>query len=82
MKRFLVPAFFVIHADNEKGAETIAGNALQHANFNLRQCHKDNCLFLDEELPNREVPINPEETELPHTYNDPDACHWSEAGMS
>jgi len=67
-KRFLVPAFFVIHETSKTGAETIAGNALIHANFNLRQCHKDNCLFLDEELPTKEVQINSEETELPHTY--------------
>jgi hypothetical protein len=71
MKRFLIPAFFVIHADNEKGAETIAGNALEHANFSVRRSHKDNSLLLDEELPTREVPIVEGETELPHTYYDP-----------
>ena len=82
MKRFLIPAFFVIDTEvDQNQAEQIAAEMKNWANSHgasYRNAH----LLLDEELPTREVTIHPDETELPHTYNDPNACHWSEAGMS
>lgn len=68
MKRFLIPAFFVIDTSvDENEAVKIAAEMQTWANAhgaNFTNAH----LLLDEELPNREVPIHPEETELPHTY--------------
>jgi hypothetical protein len=69
MKRFLIPAFFVIDTSvDENEAVKIAAEMQTWANAhgaNYTNAH----LLLDEELPNREVDIDPEETELPHTYN-------------
>lgn len=65
MKRFLIPAFFVIHAESESQAEMEAGMLQSAANANATG---NDVLFLDEELPIREISINPDETELPHTY--------------
>lgn len=71
MKRYLVPAFFVIHAANEAAANETAG--MLSSELNIQQHGKkdvENFLLLDEVLPTREVPINDEETELPHTYQE------------
>lgn len=68
MKRFLIPAFFVVHAEDEARAEYLAAQMQSAANASLHAIEGDASLLLDEELPTREVPINPEETELPHTY--------------
>jgi hypothetical protein len=71
MKSFLIPAFFVIDTSvDENEAVKIAAEMQTWANAhgaNFTNAH----LLLDEELPNREVDIDPEETELPHTYNNP-----------
>lgn len=77
MKRFLVPAFFVIHAENKNDAEQQAAEGKNKANdfFWFGETSKNrndpkysNFLFLDEELPTREVQIVTGETELPHSY--------------
>ena len=66
MKRFLIPAFFVIHAETQEEADTRAGVIHSDINDLMEDC--DDFFFLDEELPTREVQIVPGETELPHTY--------------
>jgi len=68
MKRFLIPAFFVIHAETQKEAEDRAG--VIHSDINDLMDDCEDFLFLDEELPTREVQIVPGETELPHTYKE------------
>ena len=80
MKRFLIPAFFVIHAETQKEAEDRAG--VIHGDIVDLFDDSTDAFLLDEELPTREVPIMPDETELPHTYADSDPPHWSEMGMS
>ena len=66
MKKFLVPSFFIIYAENEIDAIGAAGEMQSEANATISK----NFLMLDEELPTREVPIDKEATEEPHTYKE------------
>lgn len=73
MKRFLIPAFFVIDvADNENVsiAQELAAE-MQHAANELQFARTlgEHRLMMDEEVLDRKVPILSEETELPHTFN-------------
>lgn len=70
MKRFLVPAFFVIDAEKSSAADDIASQMQDAANRVHPKGTGERFLMLDEELPTVEVPIDPESTELPHTYKD------------
>ena len=68
MKRFIIPALFVVHAKNVLEAEEIAGMMQSAASDRAMQIiDRPTCfLFMDEELPTREVQIQPDQ-ELPHT---------------
>lgn len=91
MKRFVIPALFVIDVDEtkpeemfvDKGfpgqpnyeqitdpqrlAEAIAAKMQADCNHQTHAPDREH-LLLDEGLPTLEIPINPEETELPHSY--------------
>lgn len=64
MKRFLIPAFFVIDAETQTEAEELSCRMQEIANDGI-QGSGTFFLMQDEERPTREVPI---EGELPHTY--------------
>lgn len=66
MKRFLIPAFFVIHAKTQREAEKTA--RIIHGDIIDMMDDSTDVLFLDAELPTREVQIHPDETGLPQTY--------------
>ena len=71
MKRFLIPAFFVVDGDDnltEQEAERRVVLMQTKANEEGRMLLLGSYLMLDEELPTREVQIHPDETELPGTY--------------
>ena len=71
MKRFLIPAFFVVDGDDnltEHEAEKRVALMQVKANEEGRMLSLGSYLMLDEQLPNKEVPIIPEETEIPGTY--------------
>jgi hypothetical protein len=70
MKRFLVPAVFVIHANSSEEANIFASLMQDEANKRAKQIIRGptNYLMLDEKLPNKEVPIVEGETEIPGTY--------------
>ena len=77
MRRFLIPAFFVVHAENEQDAEQYAGEMASWVSGEIssqddigQNDFEGNALLLDEELPTREVEILFDETELPHTYKE------------
>lgn len=76
MKRFLVPALFVIDVadyEDENVASAIAGEMQAAANRAKVQSRPELQRFcmLDEELPTREVPWqDPEEHQLPGTYKE------------
>lgn len=70
MKRFIIPALFVIDAETDAEAEEIAGDMQFAANRIFEGTEKagKNCrLYMDEALPNKVCDIVPDE-ENPHTY--------------
>ena len=68
MKRFVIPAFFVIDAEAKKAAEALAGEMQTAARQALPiQRQGAALLFQDEELPTVEIPIN-DDDEAPHSY--------------
>ena len=75
MKRFLIPAFFVIDVEDNENishAQEIAAEMQNASNVMGKRAYPasfQRILLLDEEVLDREVPIIPEETELPHTFN-------------
>src|SRR5687767_3013825 len=65
MKTFLIPALFVVLANDKAEADNIAGGMQMVANRLSDTAH----LLLDEELPTTEIPNIPPENDLPHTIN-------------
>jgi hypothetical protein len=66
MKRFVIPALFVIDAMTQADAESIAGNLQAVANRHLLASARER-LLMDEKLPIKQIPIG---RELPHSYKD------------
>ena len=73
-KRFLVPAFFLVEADDADHATEVAGDIASDVNSTLRAAaDNDNHLLLDEEATNVEVEGDPS-GEFPHTTPAVQAC--------
>ncbi len=71
MKRYLIPAFFVVDGEDnltEQEAEKRVVLMQAKANEEGRMLSLASYLMLDETLPNKQIEINPEETELPGSY--------------
>lgn len=68
MKRFVIPAFFVIDAETEDAANALAGEMQSSARQAIPLEKKGAAmLFLDEGLPGVEIPIK-EDEDMPHSY--------------
>jgi len=65
MKRFLIPAFFVIDAETQTEAEELSCRMQEIANDGI-QAKTVHFLMQDEELPTKEITI---EVEIPHTFH-------------
>ena len=71
MKRFLIPAFFVVDGEDtmtEREAEGRVALMQNKANEEGRMLSLGSYLMLDEILPNKEVACDPLEMELPGSY--------------
>lgn len=78
MKRFLIPAFFVVDVadyEDENAAVAVAAEMQNAANVAAERVSSSDSssglqrfLLLDEETKAREVPIVSGETELPHAF--------------
>jgi len=76
MKRFLIPAFFVVDVPDDKGtwyADSIAAEMQSAANKRAEDNKYPAHLLLDEVYPTVEIPLIPED-DLPHTCLNAPAC--------
>jgi hypothetical protein len=65
MKRFVIPAVFVVHASSAAEAEEIAASIQLAGNQFGIKINRSNFVFLDEKLNSCEVPIS---RDLPRSY--------------
>lgn len=68
IKRYVIPALFVVDAENEEEAEKIASTLQAGAtNVSIENNYPNAYLFFDEKLSNKCIPIE-ENHENPHSY--------------
>jgi len=71
MRRFIVPAIIVVDVQDNRDqafAEELAAAVQSIANRTKVYISHSHCVMLDEKLPTVEVPIHPDETEIPGAY--------------
>lgn len=71
MKRFLVPAIFVVDVENTETYEQALNRAAALANVGNEyafQVHSSACCILDDKLPTKEIQIDNTNLDLPSTY--------------
>lgn len=72
MKRYLIPAVIVVDIEDhetEVQAENKAAAAANAGNVYARNVNSKTCIMLDEKLPNKLMPVQSGETEIPGSYD-------------